>query len=364
MSRKLASVQRIVSLEPIKGADRIEKATVLGWELVVKKGEFKVNDFCVYIEVDSIVPDKPEFAFLKDRKFRVKTIKLRKQISQGLALPMTILPRGIYNEGDDVTKILDVKKYDPEGELEQKLIQEKFNKNNNKITKFLLKYPWYRRLFFKSKKNKFPSFIHKTDETRLQNMPNILNQEKDTLFQITEKLDGQSSTYFLVKNTHKLFGIFGKKYIFGVCSRNLYLPNPNNSSYWTIAKQLHIERTLHNLIKDNQFVVLQGEITGEGIQKNKYKVHGYDFHAFNLIYPNKQIDTVSMSKILKDYNIKTVPILETNFKLKNTVSDMVEYAKGKSTLLPILREGVVIRNYDKNISFKVINPEFLLKNDD
>lgn len=357
--RKLASIQKVISLEPIPGADRIEKATILGWELVTKKGEFQVGDLCVYIEIDSQVPERPEFEFLRERKFRVRTIKLRKQISQGLALSLNILPKNKYKEGQDVTSLLGIKKYDPQAEQEQKLIQEKINKTNNKIEKFLCRYSWFRKFFFRPKKGGFPSFITKTDETRLQNIPSILQKEKDTIFQVTEKIDGQSGTYFLVKNSHKLFG---KKYTFGVCSRNLHLPMPNNSSYWTIAKQYNIEKVLHNLIEDNQFVVLQGEIVGEGIQGNKYKVKGYDFYAFNLIYPDKQIDTITMTNILKDYNIKAVHILDTNFELKDTVPEMVEYAKGKSFLLPILREGIVIRNYDKDISFKVINPDFLLKN--
>lgn len=361
--RKLASIQKIVSIEPIEGADKIEKVVILGWELVAKKGEFKVEELCVYIEIDSTVPDRPEFEFLRERKFRVRTIKLRKQISQGLALPLSILPQGKYKEGDDVTEVIGVKKYDPEGDLERKLAEEKLVNSNNKIIRFLSRYPWYRKLLFKPKKGGFPSFIHKTDETRIQNMPGILQQEKDITFQITEKLDGQSCTFFLVKNPRRAFGLFGKKYIFGVCSRNLHLPKPNNSSYWTIARQFHIEDILLELINDNKFVVLQGEIIGEGIQGNKYKIKGYDFFAFNLKYPDKQLDTIEMERALRWNGIKSVPILDDSFKLKETIPEMVEYAKGKSTLLNILREGVVLRNYEKGISFKVINPEFLLKND-
>jgi hypothetical protein len=110
--------------------------------------------------------------------------------------------------------------------------------------------------------------------------------------------------------------------------------------------------------------VLQGEIIGGNIQGNKYKIDGYDFYAFNLIYPNKNIDSCSATELLRDYGIKFVPILNVNFKLKNSIKEMVEHAKGKSTLLPILREGIVLRNYEKSISFKVINPDFLLKNEE
>ena len=360
--RVLASVQRVIGLAPIAGADRIECATVLGWQCVVlKKDDFQVGELAVYIEIDSKVPERPEFEFLRERKFRVRTIKLKKQISQGLLLPLSILPEGIYKEGNDVSDLLGVTKYDPEGDKERKLLEDKMAMSNNKVHKFLGRYPWYRKLFFRPKKGGFPKFISKTDETRIQNIPHIVKYEKDTIFIETEKLDGQSGTYFLIKNPRKI-PFFGKKYIFGVCSRNLHLPKQNNSSYWTIARQYNIEKVLTSLIGDEKFVVLQGEILGEGIQENRYKVEGYDFYAFNLKYPNKKIDSVSASKLLSVLGIKFVPILSTDFKLKATVAEMVEHSTANSVLLPILREGVVIRNYDKDVSFKVVSPTFLLKN--
>lgn len=363
--RKLASVQRIVDLRPIDKADAIEVAQVLGWECVVKKSEFKVGDMVVYIEVDSVVPDRPEFEFLRDRKFRVRTIKLRGQVSQGLVLPMSVLPMTkIYVEDEDVTNILGIKKYDPQAEAENKLVEQKIATNNNRIHKFFSKYPWYRKLFFKPKKSGFPSFIKKTDEDRIQLFPHICENERDTVFTVTEKLDGQSGTYFLVKNPKKWYQFGKNTYTFGVCSRNLHLPKEDNSSYWTIARQYKIKQVLESLIGDKQFVVLQGEIIGDKIQGNKYKINGYDFYAFNLIYPDYNVPTGISVEILSDYGIKFVPILTVNFKLKDTIKECVQYAKGKSTLLPVLREGVVVRNYEKGISFKIINPDFLLKNDE
>lgn len=365
--RVLASVQRVIRLESIAGADRIECATVLGWQCVVlKKDDFQVGELAVYIEIDSKVPERPEFEFLRERKFRVRTIKLKKQISQGLLLPLSILPDGIYKEGNDVSDLLGVTKYDPEGDKEQTLLDQQVAMSNNKIHRFFGRYPWYRKLFFKPKKDRFPKFISKTDETRIQNIPHIVDTEKDTTFIETEKLDGQSGTYFLIRNPKRM-PFFGKKYIFGVCSRNIHLLKEDNSSYWTIARQLNIEKVLENLIGDEKFVVLQGEILGEGIQENKYKVTGYDFYAFNLKYPNTKIDSVEARETLAEYQVKFVPILNADFKLEATVNEMVEHAKAyKSTLSrtgsTILREGVVIRNYEKDISFKVINPEFLLKN--
>jgi RNA ligase (TIGR02306 family) len=356
-------IQKITKLIPIDGADAIETANVLGWELVVKKNEFQIGELCVYVEIDSILPEKPEFEFLRSRKFRIKTIKLKGQVSQGICFPLSILPKGNYVEGDDITEIIGVKKYDPQAEIEKRLMDEKLARTNNKIHKFLSKYAWYRNIFNKTSKGSFPSFIKKTDEDRIQLFPSICEREKDTEFVVTEKLDGQSGTYFLLRNKKRFLG-FGKKYIFGVCSRNLLLTKPDNSSYWTIAKQYNIEKVLEKLIGDQDFVVLQGEILGTGIQKNKYKIDGYDFYAFNLIYPGMKIDTVRAMKVLHELDIKFVPILTTTFKLKDTIKENVEYAKGKSVLLDTLREGVVVRNYDKNSSFKIINPDFLLKNDE
>lgn len=107
--RKLASIQRIISLSAIEGADKIEKAVVLGWNVVVKKGDFKVGDLCVYCEIDSILPDKPEFEFLRDRKFRIKTIKLKNQCSQGICFPLSILEnygKLIYDKNNHPVKLV------------------------------------------------------------------------------------------------------------------------------------------------------------------------------------------------------------------------------------------------------------------
>jgi hypothetical protein len=365
MDRKLASIQKIVSIDPIPDADAIEKATVLGWECVVaKKENFKVNDLVVYIEVDSIVPPKPEFEFLRDRKFRIKTIKLRKTLSQGLIMPLSILSSKNYNEGDDITEVLGIIKYDPQGDKERSENERKLALSKNRITRYFSRYSWFRNMFsfLQPKKQGFPKFIKKTDEDRIQLFPHICENEADTTFQVTEKIDGQSLTAFLVKKPKRFWQ--KQNYEFGVCSRNLLLKKPNDSSWWTVAKKYDLENVLKKLIGDKDFVALQGEVLGEGIQGNKYKITGYDLYIFNLIYPDGLVNSVDARNILKDYGLKFVPILDTNFKLKPTISENVDYAKGKSVLLDILREGVVLRCYDKSLSFKIINPEFLLKFDE
>ncbi len=359
MARQLASIQKIVDIQSIPGADKIGVATVLGFQCVVSKADgFRVGDLVVYFEVDSLLPDRPEFAFMKERKFRVRTIKLRGQVSQGLAMPLSILPNKNWHEGDDVTDTIRVKKHDPAADQEAKLMAERQAREKNKIAKFLMRYNWFRGLFVKHNRSTFPSFLKKSDENRIQLFPNICEDEKDTIFEISEKLDGQSGTFFLVKSRHW----FGKAtYKFGVCSRNFLLNKLDNSSYWTIARQLNIEKTLRELVNGSDWICLQGEILGAGIQGNKYKIDGYDFHAFNLVFPDKQIDWETMRYALPTFGIKVVPYLDRYFRLKPTIQENVEYAKGKSVVSDIKREGVVVRNYEKNLSFKIVNPDFLLE---
>lgn len=373
MSRKLASIQRIVNLQPIEGADKIELATVLGWHVVVSKSEnHKIGDLVCYVEVDSQCPETEMFEFLKDRKYRVRTIKLRGQVSQGLIIPLNAMPNKNYKEGQDVTDILGITKYDPELEAENKLAEQEIKKSKNPIHKFLMKYSWYRTLYKKIKpatKCGFPDWISKTDEERIQTLPDLFEQAKaeNCCFYSTEKIDGQSSTYFIKKD--KRFKIF-TNYEFGVCSRNLRLKTPTNSSYWTVANQYNMEELLKSIMKyfKANTVVIQGEIAGTGIQQNKYHIDGYKLFVFNLIIDGKHYNTDEIQSILNKHDktrtLKTVPIIDYLVPLKDTIDDMVEDAKGKSKLYDTLREGKVWRTDPsvKRISFKVINPEFLLKN--
>ena len=200
--RALAHIEKVTNIRPIPNADRIEQVSVLGWNLVTKKGEFADGDLCVYIEIDSRVPSDMEcFKFLEDRNYKVKTIKLRKVISQGLALPISILPKGNYSVGQDVTDILKITKiqedYDPAPiSLEMKLKAHHKKLTQNRIFKKLMKYGWFRKFAFsvlipKKKKNGWPNWVKKTDQERVQNMPWILCDKRP--FVATEKcLDGST----------------------------------------------------------------------------------------------------------------------------------------------------------------------------
>ena len=371
MERKLASVQRIVSLSPISGADKIVKATVLGWELVVAvKDNFKVGDLVVYMEVDSILPPKPEFEFLRERKFRIKTIKLKGQVSQGICFPLSILSGNSifpYKEGDDVTKVLGVTKYDPQAEFERAEALKLAGIHKNRMDKFLKRYAWYRNLIFRPTKTAFPSFIRKTDEDRIQLFPNACEQWKDIPFTVTEKIDGQSATYFCVPNPRK--GLFRSKWLFGVCSRNFQLLKEDNSSYWTIAKQEGLKEKLIAYAKEwGCGIIVQGEIIGSKIQGNKYGRTGYELYVFNVVdyYKGEKtpFNQIQQQLFCGKFNLFSVPELNHRYILPSTIQDIVQYAKGNSVLkTDVLMEGVVMRNYERNISFKAINPDFLLKYD-
>ena len=368
--RALAHIEKVTNIRPIPNADRIEQINVLGWNLVTKKGEFKDGDLCVYNEIDSKVPSNMEcFEFLADRNYKVKTIKLRKVISQGLALPISILPKGNYSVGQDVTKILGITKiqedYDPTPiSLEMKLKAHHKKLTQNKTFKKFMKYNWFRKLAFKflipkKKKNGWPSWVKKTDQERVQNIPWVLNDKRP--FVATEKADG-TSTSFTLKN--RPF----RKPEFIVCSRNVVQDTPNkkcfydSNVYWEIALKYDVENVLRKLIGKNDWITLQGETIGEKIQKNKYNIKGVDFYAFDLITSNDGVmNGIEASKILKDYGIKWVPILATDYILPDTVDELMKYSTGESKLYPTLREGIVFSNYEQGISFKCVSNDFLIK---
>lgn len=373
--RKLAHVERIEWLKPIDGADKIELAGVMGWQCIVKKSEFKVGDLCVYIEIDSIVDkNNPNFAFLEKRNWKIKTMKMRGVISQGIVFPLTILPKTGegYNIGDDLTSTLkithvedDVPKETSSGTLES--ARQRYKKLfKNKFFQKFMRFRWFRKVVNKLLPRKkslgFPDWIKKTDETRLQNMPQILEDFKDRPMIVTEKLDGTSTSFGLKK-------INKRRVDFAVCSRNQRQVKVTQKTYYEsnfyhkIATKYDIEKVLRQLMDKYKAttVVLQGETIGEGIQKNKYGIKGLDFYAFNLIVDGERIDSAVAARVMKGYGIKWVPILEIDFRLLPTVNEMISFADGKSQIADTLREGVVIRDHGNTVSFKCISNKFLLK---
>jgi RNA ligase (TIGR02306 family) len=334
--RKLASIQKIKEILPIDGADAIELAIVNGWKVVVAKNvEHKVGNLVVYCEIDSFLPIKDEFEFLRkssykklsDGKegFRLKTIKLRGQISQGLILPLSSvqLPnKDLLTEGMDVTTELDIIKYEPPipAELEGKV------------------------------KGLFPSFIPKTDEERIQNFSLDYDKWKELKgnFYVTEKLDGSSATFYY------------KDGEFGACSRNLELLETEGNTFWKVARMMDLENKMKSL---GYNVSLQGELIGEGIQGNPYKIRGQKVFFFNVFNIDKYeyASSEEFRNTIKELDLDAVPIIETNFSIPSTIDEIIQYADSKSVLNQQFdREGVVIRSLDRKISFKVISNKFLL----
>ena len=340
MERKLGSVRKIIDLSPIEGADKIELATIDGWKVVVAKDvNHKVGDLIVYCEVDSFLPIREEFEFLRKTSFkkmgdqegfRLKTIRLRGQISQGLIVPLDVLLKhGVSSddvfEGLDVTGTLGIVKYEPPipADLAGKV------------------------------KGLFPSFIRKTDEERVQNLASDYEKYRaqnklGMKFYVTEKLDGSSATFYL------------KDEVFSVCSRNLELIETEGNTFWKVARELELEDKLKTIGFN---VCLQGELIGEGIQGNPYKIKGQTvrfFNGFN-IDTQENIPFLEFTEITQKLGLTTVPILDFDFDLPSSIDDMLDYAESPSNLNSNFgREGVVVRSYDRTISFKSISNQFLL----
>ena len=332
--RKLASIRKISDIQSIPGADMIELVIVDGWKVVVAKNvEHKVGDMVVYCEIDSFLPIKEEFEFLRKSSykkmsdgtegFRLRSIKLKGQISQGLILPLKdlqLLNKDLLEVGMDVTKELGIVKYEPPipAELSGKV------------------------------KGLFPSFLRKTDEERIQNLSDEYENLKQHKFYVTEKLDGSSATFY------------SKDGVFGVCSRNLELLETEGNTFWKVARELKLEEWLTS--QDVNYSI-QGEIIGESVQGNPYKIKGQTvgfFNAFN-IDTQEYLGLEEFEKLISSMGLKSVPILDREFTLPDTIDELLTYADEKSVLNSNFdREGVVIRSLDRKISFKVISNKFLL----
>lgn len=336
MERKLASIQIVNDVQPIEGADAIEKVTILGWECVSKKGEFKPGDLCVYFEIDSFLPVRDEFEFLRkssfkhmgdEQGFRLRTVRLRKQLSQGLVLPVSAFP-GISNTvDDDVTEFLNVKKWDP---------------------------PVPAQLRGQVKGN-FPGFLIKTDEIRIQSAPRLLHEIMGQPYYISTKLDGTSGTFYYRDK-------------FGVCSRNMELEKTDGNVYWDVATKCNLEEVLQSV---GYNICIQGEICGPGIQKNPLKLNSVSFFVFNVfdIDKHRYFTLDEMKDFCSKHGLNTVPIEEEGDSFNySSVSEILERAKGKYDTGNV-KEGIVIREINNvfssrltgRLSFKAINNDFLLK---
>ena len=335
MERKLASIQTVSAIDPIDGADNIELARIEGWQCVVKRAEFKPGDLGVYFEIDSILPEAPWSEFLGDRK-RIRTIKLRGALSQGLLLPLSILPdetEGPVTVGDDVTSLLSVTKYErPEPGCAGHGIKGESP----------------------DKRADFPGRVPKTDETRLQSALGVLNELRGKRYVITEKVDGSSATFCMVGDE------------FHACSRNLSLVESESSLPWRISAKYGIRQ----IIEEHPNLAIQGEMYGPGIQANRLQSKDLQLAVFN-VYDKSAPGYLShgvVSAFCAKYGLPMVRTLEEGNFFDYTLDELLAKAEGKYPC-GSEREGIVIRpmveEYSQRLhgrlSFKVISNKFLLK---
>lgn len=363
--RKLVTVKNIDEIRPIDGADAIEAAMIGGWAVVVKKGEFNEGDFVLYHEIDSILPiDNPAYEFLMARSsgkyttdegsnaegHRLRTIKLRGQVSQGLILPLpkdfvVTKDRGVhYIESDtlnatpideaDLTEYFGVKKY-----------EKRLSANLSGFAR-----------------GNFPSFIPKTDQERIQNLSKNFPKwvADEAIYEMTEKLDGTSCTIY--KNSILLEE---DKEALGVCSRNLDLKDTEGNVYWDIAKKYDIHAIL---LRDGRNLAIQGEIIGEGIQGNQYKLPDRQFFVFDIYdIDNKEyFDAYDRQEFCKMNNLQHVPVVNSRYMFEvNNVIDAIPLADGPSALNGTPREGLVFKSLRNPAdSFKIISNKWLMKYDE
>lgn len=380
--RKLASIRRIANIEPIEGADRIVKATVDGWSLVTQKDNgFQVGDLVVYFEIDSVLPEREQFEFLRDRcyvsaersingaGFRLKTIRLKGVYSQGLILPISSLatPSEDYPDGWDFVKTGKAEHFEDRVEIPMEIITF-LPEEGDDLTEILgvVKYekPLPAQLAGTARGN-FPSFIRKTDEERVQNcIKYVTNKWEDHEWEITTKLDGSSFTAYF--NRDGAFAIDNQwTGTFGVCSRNLDLKETEENAFWQVARKYDLETKLKKL---GRSFAIQGELMGPGVQGNKEGLTELEMFVFNVFDIEKQsyLTPEERYAVVEILDLKHVPINALSYKLDQgiTVGDILKMAEGPS-LKASTREGIVFKSHtDPNVSFKAISNAWLLKNEE
>ena len=377
--RELAYVVKINKVETIEGYDRVEYAHINGWGCVVRKGAFKEGDLGVYFEIDSKCPAVEPFLFLEKRKYHVKTQKMCKRISQGLLMSFADFgwENDKYKEGTFLTKELGITYYEPEDNARKsnsgvdkykKMAQRNGKLFSKQPFRWLMKRGWGRKIlfvFFGKKRDKcgWPAWVVKTDEERVENMPYIL-ENKDPWI-ASEKLDGTSTTFTMKR---KLFG----RYDFYVCSRNVVFDKPDKKCFYDtnvyleMAEKYDIEKKMAKMLKmfpNAEWITLQGETYGGNIQKRDYSTNEHRFAGFNFITSNEgRWNSVRAAKFMNEFNIPWVPILNENYVLPDTIEDLRAYVHSEpSTVDGIIKEGIVFRSQDGSMSFKCVDPEYLIK---
>ena len=399
--RELAYVVRVDDIKPIEGRDRVECAVVGGWTIMVRKGQFHPGSLGIYFEIDSQVPEKEPFMFLAQKKFKIKTQKYKTPNGQFWSQGLLMAPEdfnwymndirtaiiemdatndegyhAVDNESRFLTKRLGVTYAVAEDNARKSGSMDKYKKMAQRRPKLFAKKPirwlmrrnWGKKLLFvlfgkkKDKKNGWPAWVKKTDEERVQNMPWVLQNKEPWI--ATEKIDGTSTTFTMKR------GKFGK-FDFYVCSRNVVFDKPDKTCFYDsnvyleMAEKYDIENALKDILKSNpelEWVTIQGETYGPGIQKRDYSATEHEFAAFNFITSTEgRWNSLEAKELLSFYDIPWVPIIDKEFILPDTVEELLDIATDMSVIDGGMREGLVFRSLDGAQSFKAVSNEFLMK---
>jgi hypothetical protein len=408
--RELAYVVKVDAIEPIEGKDRVEAAVIGGWRTMVRKGLFQPGDLGIYIEIDSKTPETEPFEFLSKYHYKVKTQKFKQFYSQGLLMHPSDFgwtvesaqfaggftfvkddKGNVHIPGEEnmfLTKQLgityavadDNKRKAPSEDKYKKMAQRRPDLFKRNWARWMMKREWGKKVMFfffgkkKDKRGGWPAWVVKTDEERCQNMPWLFTdpQWHDTEWIATEKIDGTSTTFTLKR------GKFGK-YEFYVCSRNVCFDTPEKAEkcfydsnvYLEMAYKYHIEEKMKVMLNQDptlDFITIQGETYGDGIQKRTYSVPSgaHALMAFNLIYGYKdghtrRMNPCEMTNILTPMGIPCVPVIAEIYRLPIDCDTLLLQATGDSAVDGLLREGIVFRDRKGERSFKAVSNEFLAK---
>ena len=385
--RELAYVVKVGWVRPIEGADNIELIGINGWTCIAKIGEFKEGDLAVYFEIDSKLPEADWSEFMASKGYKVKTMKLNKfkVISQGLALPFSAFgwePEK-YLEGDFLDKTLGVTYSVAEDndrkannvDKYKKMAQRRPDIFKKPFVKWLYKYTWGKKLLFvfygkKNDTRNWPVEVKKTDEERIENRPWTL-EDSSKIWIATEKVDGSSSTFHLRR------GKGFKKAEYFVCSRNVVFDTPEkekNNYYkdtigniWVeMSEKYNMQEVLQRLLDERptaNWVTIQAETFGAGVQKRDYGMKDHDLRAFNLIYSDcGRVPTLKMKEILDKVGVPSVPVISEGMVLPKTIEELRTFVhSAPSAIDGKIKEGIVFRSEDGGDSFKCVDPEFLVK---
>lgn len=345
--RKLASIQKVWKIEPIEGADKIELAHVLGWQCVAGKGQFREGEDAVYFEIDSFLPVREEFEFLRKNSFktnpilgegfRLRTQRFRGQISQGLLMPLSAfpeIPEGAET-GADVTELLGVRKWEEE---------ERATSGGTAV-------------------GGLPYSIPKTDETRVQAYPGLLDEFSGLDYYITTKMDGTSCSVSIDTTG------------FHVTGHNLEWKDDGKSSFYEFVKKRGFREKMEAYMEKYglESLTIQGEFCGPGIQNNRLKLQKPEWYVFTVRENGERTVSFRAESVANVIGAEFVPIEEIGTDLKTaypTVEALLERADGEYPNGG-RKEGIVIRpvypvyspTIGGSLSMKVVNNNYLLKNE-